>query len=243
VNRVENRDHYRRVLAASTALICSTPFLAERYRRLNLTVMIRNHLDLSRWRPREARDGPPVLGWVGALPWRSTGDVEALGGFLGPFLERHDLRFHHAGAMAPGWDFALASRIPPHRLDQSPLVPISEHERQFEAIDVAVVPLADKPFNHAKSALKGMQAAAAGVPFVATATPEYRWLAEERAIGRVARRTHHWLTQLEALLDPAVRKVDRLQALGSVSGMGLEALREHWRPVLEAVRGGMGARL
>lgn len=237
-SRVENRDHYRRVLSASDALVCSTPFLAERYRRLTRTVLVRNVLDLERWNPTtppERRDGPPVIGWVGALPWRSRGDVEALAGFLGSFLERHDLRFRHAGAMAPGWDFALASRIPPWRLDQSPLVPISEHERQFEGIDVALVPLASIPFNEAKSALKGMQAAASGVPFVASAMPEYRWLREQWGVGLTAKNAHQWVNHLERLLDPGERAMESMGNSAYVQGMGLPLLARSWELLLSAL--------
>ena len=235
VNAQENRDHYRRVLGASTALVCSTPFLAERYARLAPTVLVRNVLDLDRWRPREPREGPPTLGWVGALPWRSKGDVEALGGFLGSFLTRHGLRFHHAGAMAPGWDFALAARIPPWLLDQSPLVPISEHERQFEAMDITVVPLTDKPFNRAKSCLKSIQAAAAGVPVVSSAMPEQKWLRDERQIGLTAKNPQQWINHLERLMDPEERAKEAAGNEAAVQGMGLPVLARHWENLLSAL--------
>lgn len=234
-NRVENRDHYRRVLAASDAIVCSTPFLTERYRRLGRTVLVRNVLDLERWTVQEPRDEPPVLGWVGAIPWRSRGDLEALAGFLGPFLEKHDLRVLHAGAMAPGWDFAIATKVAPHRLVQTPLVPISEHESQFHGIDIALVPLANKPFNQAKSGLKGIQAAASGVPFVATDMPEYRWLATSGMVGRVAKNPHQWINHLEHLLDPAVRQMDSLVNAAQVQTFGLPLLARQWRVLLDAL--------
>jgi hypothetical protein len=166
--------------------------------------------------------------------------VEALGGFLGPFLERHDLRFIHAGAMTPG-EFERATKTSPappyaRRVSESPLVPITEHERQFEGMDVCLVPLADKPFNEAKSALKGMQAAAAGVPFVATAMPEYRWLQDTRGVGRTAKNPRQWVNHLEALMDPKVRAVDVLVNQGSIEGMGLPLLRAQWEVLLTALR-------
>ncbi len=235
-NPGENRDHYRRVLSASTAVVCSTPFLESRYARLAPTLLVRNVLDLARWTPQEPREGPPTLGWVGALPWRSKGDVEALAGFLGSFLVKHGLRFRHAGAMTEAKDFAAAARIPPDLLDQTPLVPIAGHERQFEGIDVAVVPLADKPFNQAKSCLKGMQAAAAGVPYVATAMPEYRWLRDSRGVGRTTKNPREWIRHLEWLIDPEQRAKDSAYNAASISGMGLPVLAAHWEYVLSAVR-------
>lgn len=237
-SRVENRDHYRRVLAASSFITCSTPFLEERYRRLAPTVLVRNCLDLSRWTPQEVRDGPPTLGWVGAIPWRSSGDLAVLWGFLRPFVERHDLRVVHAGAIAPG-AFAEAVGLEPDppfapRVTETPMVPIEEHEGQFAGIDVALIPLADVPFNEAKSGLKGLQAAAAGVPYVASALPEYEYMGTRWGMGRTAKRTKDWLRELEWLMDPEQRRKDSEGAWVGTRAFGLHRLRMSWRTILEA---------
>lgn len=231
-NPLENRDHYRKVLAAGDGIVCSTPFLAEKYRKLCPTVVIRNRLDLDRWTPQEPRTGPPTIGWVGALPWRSSGDLALLRGFLGPFIDKHDLRVRHHGALAVGWEFALATGIDPARLDQEPMVDIGDHETQFEGIDVLLVPLGSLPFNESKSCLKGMQAAAAGVPVIATPTGEYRWLHEERGIGSLAKSPRDWLRQMTSLLDPDVRAWEAMTNWGHVKSMGLGGLAKDWRALI-----------
>lgn len=232
---VENRDHYMQVLGASDLIVCSTPFLADRYRRFAPTVLVRNALDLDRWTAREPRDGPPVLGWVGALPWRSAGDIGALRGFLWPFMAKHDLTFHHAGALEQGWAFALEAGIPPWRLTQSPLVPISEHHTQFHNLDVTLIPLADKPFNHGKSFVKALQAAASGVPSIGSASPEHLWLRDERGMGRVAKNPKQWIQHLERLMDPNERRQDSLRNSASVQGFGLPTLAKDWAAILSSL--------
>lgn len=236
MNPTENATHYRKVLAAGNGIVCSTPFLRDRYRRLAPTILVRNRLDLARWKPQEVRDGPPVLGWVGALPWRSSGDLATLRGVLGPFIERHDLTVRHHGCLTPG-EFAAALNLDPTRVIEQPMVPIGEHERQFEGIDVCLIPLAMTPFNQAKSALKGLQAAAAGVPFIASPTPEYQWLRGQR-VGNTAQKPKNWVWMLERRLGPDARGLDvALNAIG-VEGMGLDALAREWGMLVDAVHGG-----
>lgn len=255
----ENRDHYRATLAASDAIVCSTPFLADRYRRLAPTHLVRNVVDLDRWPPPEPRGGPPTLGWVGALPWRSKGDVEALAGFLGPFCARHGLRVVHAGHL-PGVQgpdgrelptFAEAAGLARREVGDDgqpvlvsrqgvevqtlPMRPSTEIPLLWQGMDVALVPLADKPFNEAKSAIAGMSAAAGGLPFVASASPEYRWLRGEHGIGRVARKPADWVRHLTALLDPEVRAAEGAENRRRVAALGLDRLRADWEAVLAKV--------
>jgi hypothetical protein len=44
----------------------------------------------------------------------------------------------------------------------------------LNGIHVGLVPLTRGPFNEAKSYLKGLEYAAAGIPFIATPTEEYQ---------------------------------------------------------------------
>lgn len=210
----ENRDIYRAVIAASTGAIASTEFLQQKYPRATL---IRNRIDLARWSVHEPVE-QVIVGWVGGIPWRSSGDLRSLRGVLGPYVERHDLQVLHAGATprAVSWEgeplpsFAVAAGVPVERMLLRGLVPISEYPEQFQGMAIGLVPLVNAPFNHAKSAIKGMEYAAAGVPFVAQATPEYRWLAATHGIGRVARRPIDWIRHLEALIDPELRRAEAL---------------------------------
>ena len=71
-------------------------------------------------------------------------------------------------------------------------------------IQVGLVPLTRNPFNEAKSYLKGLEYVAAGIPFIATPTEEYRLL-EAAGIGRLAETPDEWRDHATALLDPATR--------------------------------------
>lgn len=55
------------------------------------------------------------------------------------------------------------------------------------------------------SNIKGLEYAAAGIPFVASPLPEYVRLRDQFGIGRIASNSKEWQDHIEELLDPAVR--------------------------------------
>lgn len=232
-NPAVNRDHYRQALAASDLIVCSTPFLALRLRRLGETRLVRNRLDLERWSLSEASGGPITAGWVGVTGMRSAGDLEALRGILGPFLNRHDGWAYNGGYRWGDPTFDQRTGVDPRRTIHSPMTTVEDYPSLFRGFDVGLVPLADKPFNEAKSAIKGMEYAASGIPFVASATPEYRWLADQ-GIGRVARRPKDWVHHLEALerMGPEGRAEEGRTAAFRVSALDVSGLAAEWSAIL-----------
>ena len=82
--------------------------------------------------------------------------------------------------------------------------PITQLPSLFERIDIGIVPLNNIGFNHAKSYLKGLEYAAAGIPFVSSHTPEYQFLADA-GIGRVANSAEEWIYHLDVLQHFAMR--------------------------------------
>lgn len=219
-----NLNHYRASIAASGRITASTPFLASKLGgRVRCPVSVaRNQIDLDRWAPRSDEAGlHPVVGWVGATAWRS-GDLETLRGLLGPLLEQHDLRFHHSGAHEECAAAGDLLGVAPERRSELPMAPIDDYPDLFAPIDVGLVPLSSRPFNHAKSCIKGMEYAAAGVPFVASDSPEYRWLRDEHGIGRVARRPGDWLRHLRELVDPDVRRAEATENRRRVESLKLD---------------------
>lgn len=220
-----NLQGHRGMVAACDAVTVSTPYLAERLSAANKNVLVlRNALDIERWQQRTpGTTDKPLLGWVGAVAWRS-GDVETLRGVLGPFLERHDLQVVHAGAQEHG-EFARLAGVDPERVIERPMFSIHEYPVAWTGIEVAVVPLRDAPFNRAKSAIKSMEAAAQGIPWVASWSPENEWWAPERWM--VAKRPHQVLGALERLLDPAERA--RVGALGRAKAEEQSMGKQGWR--------------
>lgn len=227
-NPVENREHYRKIIAAGSGVICSTPFLMGKLGvKAKRAYLLRNRVDTDRYRSVNAGVGwtRPALGWVGARPWRSSGDVEALCGLVAPFLEAENLRFIHSGHLPNAVTFdgdeipplGETLGIPDERMTYRPLASMGDYPRLLEGFGIGLVPLADRPFNHAKSCIKGMEYAAAGVPFVATATPEYQWLQANHGIGSTARRPKDWLAAWKRLLDPDVRRAVAVQQRAAVT--------------------------
>ncbi len=92
----ENRNFYRESLRASSAITVSTRFLQRNLKVADTPVyLVPNALDIDRY-PRREQSEIPTIGWTGSTLHRA-GDLEILKGILGPFLNRHNLRFHHSG--------------------------------------------------------------------------------------------------------------------------------------------------
>lgn len=230
-------DHYRRVLSRVDGIIASTPFLAERVAEFNPKVAVaRNCIDLERYSPSEsARD----LGWVGATHWRS-GDLETLRGIVSPLLERHDLDFIHGGASTPGNDAAHQLGLDPGRVRFTPGVPTQDYPGFLASlgIGIGVVPLNDIPFNHAKSTCKGMEYAACGIPFVAQALPEYRWM-ESKGVGVTASKPRQWKRALTDLItDEEARLQLGQRNLEAVAKLDIKVGWTQWVDAITTLTGG-----
>jgi len=205
-NQDNNREHYNSIIAQANAIITSTPFLYDYYQtRYKNVYLVRNGIDLPRWvRRRDRAASRPTVGWVGATPWRSR-DLETLSSWIGPFMKKNNLLFHHSGHTRGSPLAREQLKIDRQRCTETPLCPIKEYPKLFSKIDIGIVPLNDLPFNHAKSYIKGLEYAAAGVPFVSSYSPEYEYLANA-GIGRVAHSAEEWQYHLRELINPQLRK-------------------------------------
>lgn len=230
-----NVGHYFGVLAASDLIIASTPYLAERVERRcgRPTVVIRNAIDLDRWMPHP-QPTTPTLGWVGALSHRAS-DLEQLRGLAHQVVGHgYAAEFHHSGWQPGVAPASVRLGLRPDEVSTLPMAPIESYPFLLDPIDVGVVPLEDVPFNRAKSAIKGMEYAAAGIPFVASATNEYRWLAEEHGIGRIARRPRDWLRHLRELEGLEPRKLEARRQRELLEALSIERRWTEWADVLES---------
>lgn len=204
LNKIRNRDHYRAVIQQADLLTVSTPFLEEYYRPLvNEVIIIRNGINPNQFPKREVRNVKPVIGWAGAMGWRSN-DADTAVPWLAEFLEEHDLMFHHAGHMDDATPFWERAGIPLERMMLSPMRPLYRYHEMLE-FDIGLVLLSDIDFNRAKSTIKGLEYAASNIPFVAQGLPEYARLAE-LGVGRVANTPEEWKQHLTELLDYKTRK-------------------------------------
>lgn len=205
VSPKSNREIYAQIIMEADAVITSTPFLFDYYGKKRHNVfMVRNGIDTERWKKKHQRfNRRPKIGWVGATHWRSN-DLEQLSDFFNSFLEEKQLNFHHSGHVISAPSAGDLLGIDKKRFRTMGMAPILSYPRLFQPIDIGIIPLNDIPFNHAKSFIKGLEYAAAGVPFVSSYSPEYEYLATH-GIGRVAHTAEEWVNHLTELTDPHVR--------------------------------------
>lgn len=200
-NKENNRDIYFSIIELADALICSTQFLYDFYSKKHPEkpiFLVRNSIDSGRWPKTKIRQNNPVIGWVGATPWRAN-DLEQLAPFFDEFIISNNLRFHHAGHIQSAQSASSLLGLSGRNHTVEPMKPITQLPELFKQIDIGIVPLNNIGFNHAKSYLKGLEYAAAGVPFVASWSPEYEILSEA-GIGRVAKTQDEWEYHLHELL-------------------------------------------
>lgn len=209
-NPENNRDIYNAIMDKADALVTSTPFLAQYHALRHPNVyLVRNGIDIERWKPRpDSYTDKPVVGWVGATPWRSM-DLESVAEPVSDFIMKNDLKFHHSGhTQATDAPYAADQLgIPRERTSTLPLRAILDYPTLFQPIDIGLVPLNNVQFNHAKSYIKGLEYAAAGVPFIASWSPEYQLLADA-GVGRIANTPEEWEYHLNELLDPEMRNAE-----------------------------------
>lgn len=211
-NPKNNRDHYFKSMDIADALITSTPFLYDYYKKQypdKPIYMVRNAIDPSHFKFRKDKSmNWPTVGWVGATPWRSS-DLETLNPFVGEFIEKKQWRFHHSGSIINAPTVQEQMGIPLKLYSSEPMKPILTYGELFKRMDIGLVPLNHVEFNKAKSFIKGLEYTAAGVPWIATDYEEYNYLNEEYGIGRIAHSPEEWISHLEELGTDKARNKER----------------------------------
>lgn len=207
---VRNMDWHEKIVLAADTVTVSTPFLLDYYSQRHPDVrMVRNGVvPLMFDRHTRIQENIPTIGWMGAVGWRSE-DLEILRGWLPEYIAKRGYVFHHSGHMNSQPLAVDLIGIPPKGNSIMYMQPIHRLWKLM-VFDIGLVPLNDIPFNHAKSNLKGLEYAAAGIPFVASDLPEYRLLAEA-GVGTVATTDDEWLAAVEAL-RPRKARVEAAEA-------------------------------
>lgn len=206
-NPKENFNHYRKVISWSDMIISSTPYLADRVREFTRAPIevSKNTVDFKRFTPREHLDvDVPLVGWVGSTNHRS-GDLEVLKGIIPALCRNGEIKLFHGGAMPKAPTFASRVGVPDTAVRTLPLVPHT-HYPELMIMDIGLVPLSNMPFNRAKSDIKGLEYAAAGVPFIASSLDAYIELQRDLGVGRIAKKPLNWVKHIKELSDYRVRK-------------------------------------
>jgi hypothetical protein len=126
--------------------------------------------------------------------------------------------------------------VPEGRLVTVPYAPIDEYAAEMAHMDVGIVPLADSVFNQAKSALKGLEYAAIGLPYVASPTLPYQMAHKEGLNGFLARKPAEWVAYLSKLLGNAEFRVQTgMRNKEMMSTLTIEAQVGRWISAWESV--------
>jgi hypothetical protein len=211
-NEANNWTWLQAACMEADLVTCSTPAIAKRFGAHGRTVVLENRVPAAFLDVPHADLGgqDPLFGWAGDLPTHPR-DLSVLG-----------LSFQRARAKAvvvgppawvPAWRW-LGPRLEPATGE----VPFGSWPHALAALDAGVAPLADTKFNEAKSWLKPLEYAAAGVPWIGSPTREYRRLSAT-VPGVLARSGREWERALRRLSDEAERK--------EMSAAGRDAVREH----------------
>jgi glycosyltransferase involved in cell wall biosynthesis len=209
-----NWHHLAAACEQADLVTVTTPALAERYGRHGRVHVLPNYvparvLDLPR-----AGDGRTV-GWTG-LVVNHPDDLQTTRGGVATAVEEMGARFVNVGS-GEHVQLNLGLCDP---IDATGWVDMDRYFREITRFDVAIAPLADTAFNEAKSGLKLIEAAACGVPCVASPRPEYRDLARQ-GIGVLAGdRARKWHREVKRLLKSPARRDE-------LSEQGRQIVRDH----------------
>lgn len=188
--------------AASEAdlVTVSTPQLTK-YARHGRHAILRNNVPVSIFdTPRLASEEGlwPRIGWTGSVQTHPN-DLQETKGRLKSLLLDNNLPFHVIGdGENVARNLNLSTETSVYSTGWVKMDLFYQHMAAF--VDIGIVPLEISPFNQAKSALKGLEFAALGIPFVASPTREYERLAAY-GIGKIAKSPGEWQKHLQRMID------------------------------------------
>lgn len=214
----------RRTLVSCDGAIVPTEPLAEAVRALGVRSWIHPNapsLDLLRLslearRRRRVDPGRVVLGYASGSRTHNRDFAQAAPALLRLFEEIPTLELHVVGYLDldSAWD-GFRSRVMTLEF-----VPWRQLPALLATFDVNLAPLEHgNPFCEAKSELKWVEAAAVGVPTVASPTAPFRAAIRHGETGFLASTTEEWVDALRLLATDPVRR----QAVGAAAAEKLEA--------------------
>lgn len=189
-NLPELKKRLRRAIGLCDRLVVSTEYLADALSDYASDIVVcPNYIEAAKWahtRPRRGRGGKPRVGWAGSLG--HAGDLEILVDVVKATLD--DAEWVFLGYCPK----SLEGKVESH-----PLVPLADYPAALASLDLdlAVAPLEDVPFNHAKSHLRLLEYGILGYPVVCSDITPYRG---DYPVRRVRNRHRDWLDAIQAYL-------------------------------------------
>ncbi|WP_405815587.1 glycosyltransferase [Streptomyces sp. NBC_01390] len=195
------RDRMRENLAVADCVTVSTEPLAEQIRAYNPNVHVCPNY-VPDHTPPQRQDGILTIGWGGSATHGM--DFGEVGPHLRRFLERNPrVEFH-----AVGTDYTSWMRLPQDQCRFTPWLP--DVETFFRTLDfhIAIAPLRPHVFNQSKSWIKALEAAALGIPIVASDLLPYRGFIDHGVTGFLVKRDHEWGQYLRALVEDEAMRLE-----------------------------------
>ncbi|MGW6912608.1 glycosyltransferase family 4 protein [Kitasatospora sp. NPDC054939] len=215
------------ILAADVVTV-TMEALAEQVRRYNPNVVvIPNYLPewlLTHERPR--REGVVTIGWGGSATHAM--DVAEVGGHLRQVMRRNPgTELHLIGS---DYSRELGARERVRHTQWTRTVP--DYWRAID-FDIMLAPLRAHPFNASKSALRPLEAAALGIPVIASDYGPYADFVQHGVTGYLVRRDHEWGRYLTELVnDEAMREEMGAAARRQAADWTIEGNIDKWKTVL-----------
>lgn len=182
----------RRMLALADLVTTPSAGLVARFRELGArdAIVVENQLASQFLVDARPHDGL-VVGWVAGLEHRADLERIPVRAVLEQLLAAHrELRVVTVG---------LSLAIADPRYVHVPPIQLGELPAQIAGFDVGIAPLADIPFNRARSNIKLKEYAGAGVPWLASMVGPYAGLGEDQGGRLVA--DDGWHAALARLID------------------------------------------
>jgi len=214
------------VLRLAHVVTTTTPALAEQYRERGAAEVrvVENYLPDYYAAERPPRGDGIVIGWTAAGEHRA--DLRALG--LRETLERLLDAHPHVRVVSAGLQLGL----PADRYAYTEVVQYQALARYVGGFDVGIAPIADTPFNRAKSNVKVKEYAAMGVPWLASPIGPYAGLGEKQG-GRLVP-DDRWYEQLDRLVrDERARRKLAKRGIRWANGERLRRNLDGWQAAVE----------
>ncbi len=216
-------------MRASDGIICSTDYLARRYRSFNdRTWACYNGIDLNRYAwPKPPRTGV-TIGWSGGVGHKAS-LARWESGIRGALRARPEARFVSVGHIAAA---EYIAEFGPERAIALPAAKIEVYTASMTVFDIAIAPSAENNLFRGKSDLRWLEASALKLPLVAH--PDVYPEIEDGVTGVHARTPAEVEAALVGLIDDRERR-ERIgaQAYAYVAeNRRIDVAAERWRSVL-----------
>jgi glycosyltransferase involved in cell wall biosynthesis len=220
-------ESVRYCLRRAELVTVSTPYLAELYAPFNSNIVVLpNYVKASLLdMPVKAHDRL-TIGWQGGIS--HLVDLCAVQDPLREVLDAHpEADMHWIGV-----DYSPLVRRPCRFTPWSD--DVGDYYKAVD-FDIAIAPLADVPFNRAKSYLKALDAAARGIPVVAQDMEPYREFVRDGETGYLVRSDADWVKRLTELInDGDARREMGAAAKKKAADYTMEGNWERWQAAYES---------